>query len=83
MLGVLCRGIGSVVIRGVELLTTPLRLVVSLVPTSLSSSLPLLVIGGGLIRGVLLSVYLSLKNWRSQGQSRCRLNRWWVIGRCS
>ena len=63
-LGVLCRGIGSIVIRGVGWLTTPVILVVSMVPTSLSHSLSLLVIGGGLIREDLLSVDLSFSNNR-------------------
>ena len=67
MLGVLCMGIDSVVIRRVGLLSTSLRLVVSLVPTSLSSSFPLLVIGGKFIREVLLSVDLCLGNRRSRG----------------
>ena len=45
-LGILCRGVNSIVVRRFRLLATSLRLVVSLIPTSLSSSLPLLVIGG-------------------------------------
>ena len=80
MLGVLCKGICIVVIRRVGLLTSPLRLVVSPVPTSLSFSLPLFVIGGMLIGKVLLSINLSL-NMRIQGRSRCRLSRWWVVDR--
>ena len=83
MLGVLCRVICSTFIQRVRLLATSLRLVVSLIPTSFSSSLPLLVIGGRLIREVMLSIDLSLRNRRTQGWSRCRLHRWWVIGRSS
>ena len=76
-------GIGSVVIRRVGLLTTPLRFVVSLVPTSLPYSLPLLFVGGGLIGKVLLSIDLFLRNMRSWGWSRCGLHRWGVVGRSS
>ena len=79
-LGVLCRGISSFLIGRVRLLTHPLRFVVSLVPTSQSSSLPLLVIRGRLIREVMMSVDMSLRNMRSRGWSRCRWHRWWVVG---
>ena len=79
-LGILCKGFGSIIVRRVRLLATSLRLVVSSVPTSLSSSLPLLVIGGGLIGEVILSIELSLRNRRSRGRSRSRFHRWWVVG---
>ena len=65
MLWILCSEIISVVIRRVGLLDTSLRLVFSSIPTSQFSSLPLLFIGGGLIRDVLLSIDLSLRNRRS------------------
>ena len=68
-------GVSSIFVRGVGLLTAPFRLVVSSVPTSLSSSLPLLVIGGGLIREVVLSVELYLRNMRTCGWNRCRMHR--------
>ena len=58
-LGILCRGIDSLIVRRFGLLATSLRLVVTPIPTSFISSLPLLVIGGGLIREVLLCVDLS------------------------
>ena len=77
---ILCRGISSIVVWRVGLLATSLRLVVYLVPTSLSSSLPLLVTRGGLIKEVLLSIDLSLGNRRIRGRSRCRLHKWWVAG---
>ena len=80
MLGVLCRVVISIVVRRVGLLTSPLRLVVSSVPTSLSSSLALLVNGGGLIGEVLLSIDMSLRKRRSWGQSRCRLHMWGIVG---
>ena len=44
MLGILCRGGGSVIVRRVGLLATSLRLVVTPIPTFLIPSLPLLVI---------------------------------------
>ena len=50
MVGVLCRGINVVVIHRVGLLASSLRLVFSLIPTSLLSSLPFLGITTGLIR---------------------------------
>ena len=59
MLGVRCRGIGSIVIWRVGLLANSLRLVVSLIPTSFISSLSLLVIGGRLIGEVLLCIDMS------------------------
>ena len=82
-LGILCGGVGFVVVWRVRLLATSLRLVVSPVHTTMSSSLPLLVIGVGFIREVLLCIDLSLRSRRSRGQSRCRLHTWWVIGRSS
>ena len=61
---VLYKGIGCVVVRRVGLLTSPLRLVVSPVLSSLSSSMTLLVIGGGFIREVMFTVDMSLTNKR-------------------
>ena len=65
MLGILCRGVGSIIVQSVGLLATSLRLVVTLIHTSSSSSLPLLVIRGGLIREVAMCVDLSRGSRRS------------------
>ena len=80
MLGILCRCIGSIIIQKVGFLATSLRLVISSIPVSLLSSLPLLVIGGRLIRKVPQNIDFSLEKNRSQGQNRCGLHRWWVVG---
>ena len=53
-LGILCKGIFFVVVRRVGFFSTSLRLVVSLAHNPFSSYLSLLVIGGGLIREVML-----------------------------
>ena len=53
-LGILCMWFGFVIVQRVGLLETYLRLVFTPIPTSLSSSLTLLVIGGRLITEVLL-----------------------------
>ena len=65
MLEILCRGVGFIIVWRVWLFATSSRLVFTSIPTSLSSSLPLLVIGGGLIREVMLSVGFSLRIKRS------------------
>ena len=67
MLRILCRGVNSIVVWRVGLFSTSLRLVVTSIHTFLIPSLPLLVIGGGLVREVLLCVDLSWRSRRSRG----------------
>ena len=59
MLGILCRGFNSIIVRRVGLLATSLRLFVALIPTSLVPSLTLFIIGVGLVREILMCVDLS------------------------
>ena len=65
----------TIVVCRVVLLATSMGLVVASIPTSFILSLSLFVIGGRLVREVLLCVDLSHRNRRSRGQSRSGLHK--------
>ena len=61
------RRVYIIVVYRVGMWATSLGLVIASIYTSLVLSLPLLVIGGGLVRDILLRINLSHRNRRSRG----------------